>query len=361
MPSSAAPISRRKRWLRRGLLVLALLVLFLVAVFARVTFIQARAMTHYAPVTIRTTRVAEATSGRRFWALMLSGPAVRRQSNTRTPADFGMDFTTTSVRGAHGLQLEIWRVKGRPGVPRVMMFPGYGASKDTLLHAAREFSEYGCELWMVDFHGIGGSEGATTSVGYHEATDVAAVVRQADIEFNRDRPLVIYGVSMGAAASLRAAAVGEAHPDAMILECPFDRFSRTIGNRFTELGLPAGPFGNAVAFWAGVQHGFNGLAHNPVEYARYVRCPTLLLQGENDDSVGLGAVREVAGGLGERGTFQLIPGAGHSYLVLNASATWRRSVQSFLARVSRRDLENSRAHVYQEPFELKNTLASVGD
>src|SRR5688500_10935310 len=67
MPPPAAPTSRRKRWLRRGLLVLATLVLFLVGVFARVTFIQARAMTNYAPVTIRTTRVAEATSGRRFW------------------------------------------------------------------------------------------------------------------------------------------------------------------------------------------------------------------------------------------------------------------------------------------------------
>ena len=360
MPRKTASSTRSSRWLRRGLLVLVLLGMFLATVFAGITFVQARAMTHYAPVSIRTTQLAE-NSGPRMWRLLLSGPAVRRQSNTRTPEDFGMRFSTTKVRGAHDLELEIWRVRGRPGVPRVMMFPGYGASKDTLLHAARELNEYGCEMWLVDFHGIGGSEGAITSVGYHEATDVTAAVREADREFNRDRPLVVYGVSMGAAASLRAAAVGDVHPDGMILECPFDRLARTIGNRFALLGLPSAPFGSAVAFWAGVQQGFNGLAHNPVDYARYVRCPTLLLQGGRDDSVGFDAVGEVAGSLGERGTFQLIPEAGHSYLVLKARETWRRSVHQFLARISSRDLENSRAQVLHVPVSPKNALASLAE
>ena len=43
------------------------------------------------------------------------------------------------------------------GAPVVLMFPGYGASKDTLLQAAREFHSLGCAMWVVDPHGIGGS------------------------------------------------------------------------------------------------------------------------------------------------------------------------------------------------------------
>jgi uncharacterized protein len=358
MPRKTDPTTKSRRWMRRGVWVLALLAILVGIAFAGITFVQARAMTHYAPVDIRTTRLHEA-KGIRVWRLLLSGPAVRRQANTRNPEDFGMRFSTAHIKGAHGLELEIWRIQGRPGVPRVVMFPGYGASKDTMLHAAQELNEYGCEMWMVDFHGIGGSEGAINSVGYHEASDVTAAVQHADHEFKRDRPLVVYGVSMGAAASLRAAALGDVQPDGMILEAPFDRLARTIGNRFALLGLPSGPFGSAVAFWAGVQQGFNGLGHNPVEYARYVRCPTLLLQGAQDDSVGYDAVREVAHSLGDRGTFRLIPEAGHSYLVLNARETWRHSVHDFLARISRRDLENSRAQVYHEPDLTKNTLASI--
>ena len=56
------------------------------------------------------------------------------------------------------------------------MFPGYGASKDTLLRAALEFHALGCEAWIVDFSGVGDSDGRTTTIGWREAEDVAATV-----------------------------------------------------------------------------------------------------------------------------------------------------------------------------------------
>ena len=48
------------------------------------------------------------------------------------------------------------------------------------------------------------------------------------------------------------------------------------------MGLPAFPCAQLLVFWGGMQCGFDGFAHNPVEYARHVACPTLLLQGEQD-------------------------------------------------------------------------------
>ena len=103
--------------------------------------------------------------------LLCCGPTIRRQSNTRTPAEFGLVFETVRFPGARGLEIEVWRVRGNPGAPVVLLFPGHGASKDTLMDAGSEFARFGCELLrMVDPDpGVGGSAGAVTSVAFHRS------------------------------------------------------------------------------------------------------------------------------------------------------------------------------------------------
>ena len=47
-----------------------------------------------------------------------------------------------------------------------------------------------------------------------------------------DEPIVLYGLSRWASkAILRAIAIGQAFPDGIIVECPFDRLLSTIENR----------------------------------------------------------------------------------------------------------------------------------
>lgn len=326
-----APADRKppRRWLRRSFWALFITISLFVVSVAGMTFAQAWSMTHYQPAEVRNTRIGQLSTWEKA-RLLFFGPKIRRQLNTQNPRDYGLAVETRNFRGARKLRIEAWRVRGQPGAPVVLMFPGYGASKDTLLYAAREFATLGCGLWLVDPHGIGGSEGAVTSVGFHEAEDVAAAFSEAR-KLDPGVPCVLYGPSMGAVAILRAASEGWVDPQGLILECPFDRFTTTIGNRYAWLGLPRFPFAEAVAFWVGVQQGFNGLAHNPADYARKVRCPTLLLQGEFDESVGRPFVGEVGRNLGRHARFELIPGAGHAFLVTHAERIWRRSVRQFLA------------------------------
>ncbi len=324
------PSAKPRRSVVRRLVFVALLLAALIFVaFNAMTFAEAWGMTHYRPAEVRSTRIRELTTWGKV-RFLFTGPTVRRMANVHTPNKHGLAFTTADLRNARGQKLETWRIPASEDRPLVLMFPGYGASKDTLLVAAAEFNRLGCETWLVDFAGIGGSDGGITTIGWREADDVTAAVKAARAA-QPSRPLVLYGTSMGAAAILRAVHLGEVHPDALILECPFDRLVTTIGNRCGLLGLPRIPFAPAVVFWAGVQHGFNGFAHNPVEYARSVRCPTLLLQGAQDDLVGLGHARRIAGALGERGTFQVFPEAGHAFLAVRSAGRWRTSVKGFLA------------------------------
>src|SRR5436305_1579766 len=74
---------------------------------------------------------------------------------------------------------------------------------------------------------------------------------------------------------------------------PFDRLLSTVKARFAGLGVPSFPGAQLLVFWGGWQHGFNGFRHNPVDYARDVSCPVLLLHGRQDPRVSAEQVEEV--------------------------------------------------------------------
>jgi alpha-beta hydrolase superfamily lysophospholipase len=326
MPESPDTPKPRRRFQWRGFLIRLVAVLFvLLNVMA---IMQARGMCRYEQPTAKTTYLSQLNRWSKV-SILFCGPTVRRQTNTRTPGDFGMKFKVKRFPGAHGIQLEAWHVSGDSGKPVVLMFPGYSASKDTLLRAAAEFHTMGNEICLVDFHGAGGSKGTTTTVGFDEADDIIAAAGQ--LESNRN--YVLYGTSMGAAAALRAVHLGKANPEGMILEAPFDRFVNTIGNRFEQMRLPEFPFAHLLVFWGGTMNGFNGFNHNPIEYARSVHCPTLLMQGEYDELVGAEVPAEFGAVLGKRGTIKKIPGAWHAFLVNSQPEIWRAHVREFLAEL----------------------------
>src|SRR5262249_53378703 len=147
-----------------------------------------------------------------------------------------------------------------------------------------------------------------------------------------NRRIVLYGVSMGAAAVLRAMAVEGVKPDAAILESPFDALLSTVGNRFNAMGLPSFPASELLLFWGSVQQCSNGFANNPVDYARSVQCPSLLLHGQDDPRVTAQQNRSIYGALAgpkEEVEFQ---NAGHVSLIDSSPQLWKDSVQSFLSR-----------------------------
>jgi uncharacterized protein len=331
----------RRRWRWRAFLIR--LVVILLLVLNGMAFMQARGMCRYERPTAKTSYFSR-LNGWGKASLLFCGPTIRRQLNTQTPRDFGMAFEAERFPGTRGIPLEAWRVSGHPRKPVVLMFPGYGASKDTLLRAAAEFHAMGNELCLVDFHGAGGSDGSTTTVGFDEAEDVIAAVGR----LKRDREYVLYGTSMGAAASLRAVHLGKVNPQALILEAPFDRFVNTIGNRFEKLNLPEFPFAHLLVFWSGATNGFNGFRHNPVEYAHSVQCPTLLMQGQHDELVGPEVPLRFESVLGSKGTVKIIPNARHAFLFQSQPKIWRGHVKEFLGRlegVNHKGAKNAKGRV----------------
>jgi alpha-beta hydrolase superfamily lysophospholipase len=317
------------RWCRtrRRRLALILVVVPLVLLNA-VAFMHARAFTRYAPGESADGYGREPLGGWQKARLLFTGVTVPRPENRYTPADWRLPFTTHTIASG-GATLEAWHVPAEQPRGLMLLFHGYATCKASLLPEAAAFRAMGYASLLVDFRGSGGSSGSDTTIGAHEADDVAAAVAYAREQWP-GRRLVLFGPSMGAAAILRAAARGGVGPDAVVLECPFDRLLTTVEHRFTMRGLPAFPFARLLLFWGGVQHGFDPFAHNPVEYAAGVRCPALLMHGARDRHVAPAEAEAVYAALAGPKRFALFAEAGHQPYCWEWPERWCEVVSGFL-------------------------------
>lgn len=320
-------------WRKYALLAL---VLALVALNA-IAFMQTWMMTHYSASGSRTAKPEQLTIPDKVATIMF-GTNVPRPANTSTPDGLGLAYETQSipVSGTKDESLEAWYIGSTTDTAGlILMFPGYATAREVLLEQAAAFHALGWAVLLVDFRGAGGSTGNDTTLGVREAQDISIALNYARQQWPNAK-VVVYGVSMGAAAALRAIAQESADPDALILESPFDSLLNTVRNRFDAIGLPSFPSAELMVFWGSVQHGFNGFAHNPADYASSVRCPTLFLYGESDPRVTAEQSMSIFNHLTPEDGNGLVafPGAEHESLLASDRALWVEHVARFLRDIT---------------------------
>lgn len=263
-----------------------------------------------------------------------------RPTNSKIPTDIGLAYVTHRIPINQTEWLETWLIPAQTSSSKgtVLLFPGNGGSKGKqLLTPAQVFNDLNYDTLLVDFRGVGGSSGNTTTLGFREAKDVALVVNYAKT-LKLKQPIVLYGVSMGSAAILKAIAQEKIEADAIILELPFTRLLNAVKSRLQARNIPSFPTAELLVFWGSLQQGFNGFAHNPVTYAKRVNCPTLVFQGKQDRWIELKEIDELLQNL--RGSKQLVlfPSAGHDLLVTVDKKHWQQSAEQFLKGVHETNL-----------------------
>lgn len=315
-------------WLEAHSLVgvaLTLLLLFLVLNLAAYRYVYA--YTHFRPD-------GSSTVGTRsFWGRLqwLCWPPLQARPELNDHAQrHGLSCEVHTFAGGRG-QLEGWLLPHADPSHLVLIFHGYRASKARLLPEAAALHDLGCTCFLIDFPGSGGSEGEGVSIGYHEAEDVGRTVAYARSRWP-GLPVVLYGVSMGSVAVLRALAVHHVRADAAILECPFNRLLSTVAARFRNAGAPAFPSAHLFVFWGGVQFGYNGFAHNPMEYARRVTLPVCLLHGGEDRRVSRSEIQSVYDSLAGEKELHFFESLGHESYVSREPRKWKQIVADFLQR-----------------------------
>lgn len=292
---------------------------------------HAYSMTHFSARGVRTGRPETLTLVQKL-RVAAAGVELPKPRNEATPLDRGMPFETWTIPVDPSVSLEAWSVRAVEPRGVVLLFHGYADRKSSILAEARAFLDQGWSPVLVDLRGSGGSSGEVTSIGYHEAKDVEASVRFVRARVGAS-PVVVWGVSMGAAASLRAVGTLGVWVDGLIVEAPFATMRSAVVNRFNSLGVPAWGLADLLVFWGGRQHSFDGFAHNPVDYARGVRAPTLVLLGNRDERVLMPEGRAIFEALPAPKRFEVFDGLGHQSLLRGNPDQWIRVVSAFLARI----------------------------
>jgi len=305
----------------------------IVAAFAALNVLayrHARAMLYYSAGGGRT-RSPETLGFRGRARVLLSGVNVPRPGCARRLSGLGPGWRNVKIPVHEGVTLAAWHCPaGTADAPMALLFHGYSASKEYLLAEAGMFRELRMSVMLVDFRGSGGSSESYTTLGFLEGEDVAAAVRHVRRELSPSA-IILYGHSMGAAAVLRSIHSHGVEPDAIILEAVFDTMHNAARNRFRAMQIPAFPSAGLLVFWGGVQTGFDGFAHRPVDYAASVSCPALFLHGTDDPRALVADARRVYDAVSVEKRFVEFTGVGHESCAGKCPERWLNAVDSFLA------------------------------
>lgn len=289
------------------------------------------AMTNFAPPGAPRPAIEQLSFAKRLELLALGVP-VPRPVNHFSPADSGYAYDVHRLALPDDKWLEAWSVVHPQPRGVALLFHGYAASKQQVLLPTQVLYEMGYSVFLVDFRGHGGSSGATTTLGMGEAEDVAHALTYVQQTWP-GQPTLLYGTSMGSTAILRAAATEPITPTAIIAETPFARLTDAVGTRVTLMGLPTFPITELLVFWGGVQHDYNGFSHNPVDYARSIATPTVLLHGAHDTRVSVGEIAAIYAGLQGPKALITVPDVGHTIL-LPQTPEVQQQVAQFLAAIA---------------------------
>ncbi|MGK7897606.1 MAG: alpha/beta hydrolase [Xenococcus sp. (in: cyanobacteria)] len=245
------------------------------------------------------------------------------------PTELGLQYSSQKIPINNNEWLETWLIKAKNPQGTVILFHGKESSKSSLLTPAQIFNSLGYNTLLVDFRGSGNSSGKTSTVGFKEGEDVAVAVNYVR-QLKTEQPIILYGISMGSAAILKAIADHQVKPDGIILELPFNRLLDVVKNRLGTYNLPSFVMGELVVFWGGIQHRFNGFNHNPIEYTKAVDCPTLIFSGDRDPLVSVAEVQELHDNLNSQKKLVIFPDAGHQLLVKVDRQLWQQNVARLL-------------------------------
>jgi alpha-beta hydrolase superfamily lysophospholipase len=293
-----------------------------------VAYFHASKFTHFDPAAKAKTKDAKHLSLIEKVKAVVLGVSNPRPTNKAIPA-----HTYETIRLKSNKEIECWYIKTDSSKGTVIICHGYSGSKASMLDKAEAFREMGYNTLLVDFMGSGGSEGNQTTVGFYEAEEVKTAFEY--LESKGEKNTILFGTSMGAVAIMKAQSEHDLKVSSIVIECPFGTMLETVRSRFTTMGLPGFPMANLLVFWGGQQNDFDAFSHNPVDYAKKISCPTLLLYGEKDVTVSKNETTAIFENLKGQKTLKLYPLAGHENFLKKYKTEWTQDVKTFLTSLKR--------------------------
>ena len=243
-----------------------------------------------------------------------------------SPADLGLNYTDLQFEicnGSDSIKLAGWWMPASTSSNRcVLLVHGYADGKIGAVAWAPLWHSLEFNVCAIDLRAHGSSQGRHCTAGILEGPDVASVVRSLrETEANSTRELFLFGISMGAVVSLRAAEECD-QIAGVILESPYADFVSTARLTAESRAMPSGLcFTLAILFAQQLAK----IDYRSVRIGRLLqsaRCPVLCIYGEADRIVGNDARSEIRLAMTDRNNprDRIVPVASADHLMTLAVA-----------------------------------------
>lgn len=175
----------------------------------------------------------------------------------KTPQSFGLDYQAIEFHSSDGVLLKGWYVPAGPDAHGTIIYcHGLNRTRVEMLPMEVLGHSLGYNGLLFDFRHSGQSGGKIGTLGYLERLDAIAAIHYALERERATRPIVLWGVSMGASAALMAASDT---PDvaAVISDSSFLSFRHVIVHHARLFfHLPAFPIVDEAIYWSAWRGGF---------------------------------------------------------------------------------------------------------
>ena len=303
-------------------------VLLLFILLNIITAFHAYKFTHFYEAAEAPVNKSEMKSGWDITKDILFGINAYKQKN-KVLADSAFEnvYLTTSDK----IKLQGWYIK-IPGASKgtVILFHGHGNKKSSILEEAAGFRTMGYNTLLLDFRAHGNSGGNTSSIGYYESEDVKLAYDY--VKEKGEKNIILWGISMGAAAVSKAMSDYPLQPSKIILEMPFASILQAAEGRIKMMGLPGQPLASFITFWGGTEHGFWAFNMKPSEFVKQIKCPVLLQWGRNDPRVKQEETDLIYANITAPKKLVVYENSGHESLCEKENAKWMNEVGDFLKK-----------------------------
>lgn len=188
------------------------------------------------------------------------------RNDGKTPISYNLKFDWVQFPSSDGILLKGWYIPADGSARGTIVYVhGLNRTRIEMLPNAVFGHSVGYNGLLFDLRHQGASGGTVTTLGYQERLDVEAAVRYALEQEHAAGPVIVWGVSMGAAAALMAAAET---PDisGVIADSSFDSMLATMRHHLRLfLHLPGFPISDEVAYWVAWRGHFHASDFNLVD------------------------------------------------------------------------------------------------
>ena len=230
-----------------------------------------------------------------------------------------MDREDVSITSFDGLTLRGYFYEYAPGAPIELMMHGYrGDAERDLCGGVQRCFEMKRSVLLVDQRGCGRSDGHVISFGINEHRDCLDWARYLNKRFGKDVPIILTGISMGAATVMIAA--GQDVPEnvvGVIADCGYTSAKEIIQKVIQDLHLPPKLSYPFVKLGARLFGHFDLESYSPIDAMKSCKVPVFFVHGESDDFVPCDMSRACSKACAKENILLTVPGAGHglAYLI----------------------------------------------